>query len=195
MGYFDGNTVTALWNYAQHFAMSDNSYGTMFGPSAVGALNLIAGTTATATLFPTKPNGKPRERIGQHRQRFDNRSGDRRPAARRRRMRADKSRLADHQHGLDRGNECGRSAEREKHYVGMVRGRLCSPPAWMQWAARSAARITRASPVMTPSKRSATTFRTTSRFSTTRAPRISITYAAERPVANRDFLGRCESPV
>ena len=57
MGYFDGNTVTALWNYAQHFAMSDNSYGTMFGPSTVGALNLIAGTTATATLFPTKPNG------------------------------------------------------------------------------------------------------------------------------------------
>jgi phospholipase C len=57
MGYFDGNTVTAMWNYAQHYAMSDNSYGTMFGPSAVGALNLIAGTTATATLFPTKPNG------------------------------------------------------------------------------------------------------------------------------------------
>jgi phospholipase C len=24
--YFDGNTVTALWNYAQHFAMSDNSF-------------------------------------------------------------------------------------------------------------------------------------------------------------------------
>lgn len=58
MGYFDGNTVTGLWNYAQHFAMSDNSYSTMFGPSTVGALNLIAGTTATATLFPTKVNGK-----------------------------------------------------------------------------------------------------------------------------------------
>ena len=26
MGYYDGNTVTALWNYAQHFAMSDNAY-------------------------------------------------------------------------------------------------------------------------------------------------------------------------
>ena len=24
MGYFDGNTVTALWNYAQHYAISDN---------------------------------------------------------------------------------------------------------------------------------------------------------------------------
>ena len=24
MSYYDGNTVTGLWNYAQHFAMSDN---------------------------------------------------------------------------------------------------------------------------------------------------------------------------
>jgi len=45
MGYFDGNTVTALWNYAQHFAMSDNSFGTGFGPSTPGALNLISGQT------------------------------------------------------------------------------------------------------------------------------------------------------
>ena len=40
MNYYDGNTVTALWNYAQHFAMSDNSFGTTFGPSAPGAINL-----------------------------------------------------------------------------------------------------------------------------------------------------------
>ncbi len=45
MGYYDGNTVTALWNYAQHFAMNDNSFGTTFGPSTVGALNLISGQT------------------------------------------------------------------------------------------------------------------------------------------------------
>ena len=43
MGYYDGNTVTALWNYAQHYSMSDNSYGTTFGPSTPGALNLIYG--------------------------------------------------------------------------------------------------------------------------------------------------------
>src|SRR3984885_4572973 len=43
MGYYDGNTVTAFWNYAQHYAMSDNSYGTNFGPSTDGALNLISG--------------------------------------------------------------------------------------------------------------------------------------------------------
>lgn len=45
MGYYDGNTVTALWNYAQRFAMNDNSYGTTFGPSTPGALNLISGQT------------------------------------------------------------------------------------------------------------------------------------------------------
>ena len=49
MGYYDGNTVTALWNYAQHFAMSDNSFGTTFGPSTPGALNLISGQTHGAT--------------------------------------------------------------------------------------------------------------------------------------------------
>ncbi|NOZ41766.1 MAG: alkaline phosphatase family protein [Alphaproteobacteria bacterium] len=49
MGYFDGNIVTALWNYAQYYAMSDNSFGTTFGPSTVGALNLVAGQTHGAT--------------------------------------------------------------------------------------------------------------------------------------------------
>jgi phospholipase C len=56
MWYFDGNTVTALWNYAQNFAMSDNSYGTTFGPSTPGLLNLVAGNTypATPTASSTK---------------------------------------------------------------------------------------------------------------------------------------------
>ena len=43
MGYYDGNTTTALWNYAQYFAMNDNSYSTQFGPSTPGAINLISG--------------------------------------------------------------------------------------------------------------------------------------------------------
>ena len=45
MGYFDGNTTTALWNYAQHFALNDNLYTTQFGPSSPGAVNLISGQT------------------------------------------------------------------------------------------------------------------------------------------------------
>jgi phospholipase C len=49
MDYYDGNTVTGLWNYAQHFAMSDNSYSTTFGPSSPGAINVTAGNTFGAT--------------------------------------------------------------------------------------------------------------------------------------------------
>src|SRR5262245_3404481 len=45
MNYYDGNTVTGLWNYAQHFAMSDNSFDTTFGPSSPGAINLASGET------------------------------------------------------------------------------------------------------------------------------------------------------
>ena len=45
MGYFDGNTVTALWNYAQQYTLSDSFFGTGFGPSTPGALNLISGNT------------------------------------------------------------------------------------------------------------------------------------------------------
>jgi phospholipase C len=52
MGYYDGNTVTALWNYAQHFAMSDNSFSTTFGPSTPGAINLVSGQTNGMLLPP-----------------------------------------------------------------------------------------------------------------------------------------------
>ena len=45
MGYFDGNTVTAIWNYAQNYAMSDNMFGDQFGPSTPGAINMFAGQT------------------------------------------------------------------------------------------------------------------------------------------------------
>jgi phospholipase C len=45
MGYFDGNTVTAMWNYAQFFALNDNSYGTTFGPSSPGVVNTVSGQT------------------------------------------------------------------------------------------------------------------------------------------------------
>ncbi len=45
MDYYDGNTVTGLWNYAQRFSMSDNSYDSEFGPSTPGAVNLVSGQT------------------------------------------------------------------------------------------------------------------------------------------------------
>jgi phospholipase C len=51
MGYYDGNTVTALWNYAQRYAMSDNYFATEFGVTVEGHINLISGQTHTS------PNG------------------------------------------------------------------------------------------------------------------------------------------
>jgi phospholipase C len=45
MAYFDGNTVSAMWNYAQNYALSDNSWTTTFGPSTPGVLNLVSGQT------------------------------------------------------------------------------------------------------------------------------------------------------
>lgn len=50
MGYYDGNTVTALWNYAQNFAMSDNFFGTTYGQSAPGHINLVSGQTHGVAL-------------------------------------------------------------------------------------------------------------------------------------------------
>lgn len=51
MGYYDGNTVTALWNYAQNFAMSDNFFGTTYGQSAPGHVNIISGQTHGVTVI------------------------------------------------------------------------------------------------------------------------------------------------
>ncbi|WP_243064850.1 phospholipase C [Humibacter sp. RRB41] len=54
MDYYDGNTVTAEWNYAQNYAMSDNAWDTVFGPSTPGALNLVSGQTHGVTsIDPT----------------------------------------------------------------------------------------------------------------------------------------------
>ena len=48
MGYLDGNTITALWNYAQRFSISDNFFNSTYGPSMLGAINLAAGQTGGA---------------------------------------------------------------------------------------------------------------------------------------------------
>lgn len=56
MGYYDGNTLTALWNYAQHYAMSDNFFASTFGTTVMGHLNLVAGQTHGAT--PASVSGK-----------------------------------------------------------------------------------------------------------------------------------------
>jgi phospholipase C len=50
LGYFDGNTVTALWNYAQNFAMNQNAYTDTFGPSTPGALEVVSGQNNGAVV-------------------------------------------------------------------------------------------------------------------------------------------------
>jgi phospholipase C len=65
MGYYDGNTVTALWNYAQNYAMSDNAWSDQYGPSTPGALNMFAGQTNGFTLPVGVPPGTPPSTVGQ----------------------------------------------------------------------------------------------------------------------------------
>ncbi len=62
MAYYDGNTVTAMWNYAQHFALNDNAYTDTYGPSTPGALEVVSGTTNGAQIIvgstATIPDGQ-----------------------------------------------------------------------------------------------------------------------------------------
>jgi phospholipase C len=51
MDCYDGNTVTVMWNFAQHFALNDNFFGTTDGPSTIGTLNLVSGQTHGATQY------------------------------------------------------------------------------------------------------------------------------------------------
>ncbi|MET9908641.1 alkaline phosphatase family protein [Streptomyces sp. NPDC006476] len=54
MDYYDGNTVTALWNYAQQYSLSDRSFSSVYGPSTPGALNLVSGQThGVVSVDPT----------------------------------------------------------------------------------------------------------------------------------------------
>src|SRR6201996_256171 len=53
MGYYDGNTVTAMWSYAQHFAMNDNAWSDTYGPSTPGMLEVVAGQTNGMKIVAT----------------------------------------------------------------------------------------------------------------------------------------------
>ncbi|GHK01171.1 phospholipase C [Streptomyces sp. Y2F8-2] len=62
MDYYDGNTVTGLWNYAQHYALNDRSYSSVYGPSTPGALNLVAGQThGVISVDPASGTENPKQ--------------------------------------------------------------------------------------------------------------------------------------
>jgi phospholipase C len=65
MGYFDGGTVTAFWNYAQNYAMSDNAWTDTFGPSTPGAIHMFSGNTNGFTLPVGIPPGTSASAVGQ----------------------------------------------------------------------------------------------------------------------------------
>ena len=119
MDYYDGNTDTALWNYAQNYAMSDNNFDTTFGPSTPGALNLISGLTPTASAVTPARGGDDATparsaRTGSTLRRH-------RPALRR------VLGLQPHLHqpgGRDDGQEHRQPAERQARHLGLVPGRL-----------------------------------------------------------------------
>jgi phospholipase C len=60
LGYFDGNTVTAMWNYAQNFALNQNAYTDTFGPSTPGAIEVVSGqNNGVVVTGGTSPNAIP----------------------------------------------------------------------------------------------------------------------------------------
>ncbi|WP_329310046.1 phospholipase C [Streptomyces sp. NBC_01262] len=62
MDYYDGNTVTALWNYAQNYTLNDNSFSSVYGPSTPGALNLISGQThGVISVDPASGTENPKQ--------------------------------------------------------------------------------------------------------------------------------------
>ena len=58
MDYYDGNTDTGLWNYAQNYAMSDNNWDTTFGPSTEGAVDVSSGLSTDARAV-SRTTGAP----------------------------------------------------------------------------------------------------------------------------------------
>ncbi|MFJ4205463.1 phospholipase C [Streptomyces sviceus] len=62
MDYYDGNTVTALWNYAQHYALNDRFFSSVYGPSTPGALNLVSGQThGVVSVDPATGTENPKQ--------------------------------------------------------------------------------------------------------------------------------------
>ena len=181
MGYFDGNTTTAFWNYAQHFAMSDNSYGTMFGPSAVGAINLIAGTTADGDTLSDQAQRRHGKPIRQYRQRFDDGRSHRRPASGRRRLRAHQSRSCRRPRWFRSPERTSAICSTRRTSRGDGSRAVSLPRATIPRDARFAARITRVWPAMMTWKPSATTFRTMNLSNTTPTRRIFTTFSPRIP--------------
>ena len=124
MDYYDGNTVTALWNYAQNYAMSDNNWDTTFGPSTPGALNVISGTTGApprSTRRGTRPAQGPSASNARRESSRTARYGDVGPVLRR--LLGQQPRH-DRRPRRDERAEHRQPAEHHARHLGLVPGRL-----------------------------------------------------------------------
>ena len=124
MDYYDGNTVTGLWNYAQNYAMSDNNYDTTFGPSTPGALNLDLGPDRQQLRGqPEHGSGRAGPGHGQRAEQQRPRHYLRRPRPRLRRLLGRQP----HHHQPGRRldwQEHRRPAQRQGRHLGLVPGRV-----------------------------------------------------------------------
>jgi phospholipase C len=58
MSYFDYNDIPAYWQYAQHFALADNYFQPVYGPSTPGALYMIAAQSGNGSEPASNTNPK-----------------------------------------------------------------------------------------------------------------------------------------
>ncbi|WP_129726027.1 alkaline phosphatase family protein [Ectobacillus funiculus] len=60
MSYFDYNDIPAYWQYAQHYALADNYFQPVYGPSTPGALYLVAAQSGNGSepASNTNPNSQ-----------------------------------------------------------------------------------------------------------------------------------------
>ncbi len=164
MGYYDGNTVTGLWNYAQNFVLNDNSFDTNFGPSTPGAINVVSGMTGNAD-----PNANVNTTgdvvdlavIGDPDPFYDDCSGSEKV-------------------GMSASNlEHWQFAERQGHFLGLVPGRIHanhSGGTELGWYDEVASTSAKPPPTASTAPRKRPTARTTTRSNITSRPPTRTTW-------------------
>ena len=123
MDYYDGNTVTGLWNLAQHFTLNDNSYDTQFGPSPPGAINVISGDTNGA-VAEGGASTQHRQRHAERRRRAAISTSAPTPARAVRTTLPGSGALPGRCHGRADRQEHRRPAQPQEPHLGLVPGRL-----------------------------------------------------------------------
>ena len=180
MDYYDGNTVTALWNYAQHYTLNDNSYDTSSVPRRLVPSTCLHGQT---------PRGRRPTAVRRRRSPTAPTSATRTPhttcaptrsAPNAARSRATRTTVPEPNGVTMRCPErTSATCSTQEHHLGLVPGRL-PPSGFVRNGLPDLRRVARRT---SGAPRRPTTSRITSRSSTTRARRTP--YHAWRPPLDR----------